>query len=134
MDWPFEHEIDVRYRDLDTYGHVNNAVYATYCEQARAVWIREVLGIPDMDEFSGVVANLELDFRRSVVGTPNVTVGVRLADLGESSFTLEYRIAEDGETMVEARSTQVHIDREARESRPVPEEWRRKLEPRLKGA
>ncbi|MFC7195480.1 acyl-CoA thioesterase [Halosimplex aquaticum] len=44
MDAAFEHEVDVRYRDLDTFGHVNNVVYGTYCEQARVAYIEEVLG------------------------------------------------------------------------------------------
>jgi len=36
-------EIDVRFRDIDAMGHVNNAVYATYIEQARTEYFRDVL-------------------------------------------------------------------------------------------
>ena len=40
----FETTIGVRYRDIDAMGHVNNAVYATYLEQARVRYVDHVLG------------------------------------------------------------------------------------------
>jgi acyl-CoA thioester hydrolase len=56
-------DIEVRYRDLDTMGHVNNAVYATYLEQARMDYFRDLLGLT-MDDVQGVIAHLEIDYHR----------------------------------------------------------------------
>jgi acyl-CoA thioester hydrolase len=69
--------LPVRYRDTDTMGHVNNAVYVTYFEQARIDYFDAVLDIP-LEEREMVLANLELDYRRSVTTDDEyVTVAVR---------------------------------------------------------
>jgi acyl-CoA thioester hydrolase len=122
MDAAFEHEVDVRYRDLDTYGHVNNVVYGTYCEQARVAYVEDVLGIDDVDEFSAVVVSLNIDFRSSVAEITTVDVGVAVTRLGESSFTMTYELRQDGDLVAEAETTQVFVDPESRESRPIPAE------------
>src|SRR5512135_179026 len=69
--FPLEHAlfktpVAVRFKDLDAMGHVNNAVYATYFEEARAAFARQVLGLTRLDDFDFVVARLEIDFRRPV--------------------------------------------------------------------
>jgi len=57
----YETEIDVRYSDLDSLGHVNNAVYATYLELARVRYLQDAFDAP-AEEPDFVVAHLELDF------------------------------------------------------------------------
>lgn len=127
MDAAFEHAVDVRYRDLDTYGHVNNVVYGTYCEQARVAYVDEVLGIDDVDEFPAVLAGLEIDFRSSVTETTAVDVAVSVVRLGDTSFTMAYELRQDGELVAEAETTQVFVDPETRESRPIPAEIRERV-------
>ncbi|WP_226021990.1 acyl-CoA thioesterase [Halomicrobium salinisoli] len=125
----FETEVDVRFSDLDTYGHVNNAVFATYLEEARIEYLDEVIGREE-ELLSGgvgrtgmVVANLELDFRRPVRSIGSVTVAVEITDLGRSSFTIEYEVRED-DVAATGETTMVAYDRDAGESRPLPDEWR----------
>lgn len=127
MDAAFEHEVDVRYRDLDTFGHVNNVVYGTYCEQARVAYVEEVLGLDDIGEFSAVVVSLNIDFRSSVTEMTTVDVGVAVSRLGESSFTMTYELRQDGDLVAEAETTQVFVDPETRESRPIPPELRERI-------
>lgn len=127
MDADFEHEVQVRYRDLDTYGHVNNVVYGTYCEEARAAWAEAVFEFDDIDEFSAVVANLELNLRRSVQGRGTLTVGVSLTNVGDSSFTLSYRVVDGERVMAEGESTMVYIDPDTREPSPLPPSWRERI-------
>ncbi|WP_436924060.1 acyl-CoA thioesterase [Halosimplex amylolyticum] len=127
MDAAFEHEVDVRYRDFDTFGHVNNVVYGTYCEQARVAYIEEVLGVDDIDEFSAVVVSLNVDFRSSVTEPSTVDVGIEVTSLGESSFTMAYELRQDGALVAEAETTQVFVDPETRESRPIPPELRERI-------
>ncbi|QLH79141.1 acyl-CoA thioesterase [Halosimplex rubrum] len=127
MDASFEHEVPVRYRDLDTYGHVNNVVYGTYCEEARVAYVEEVLGLEEIDEFTAVVASLELDFRSSVTELTTVDVGVSVVRMGESSFTMAYELRQEGGLVAEAETTLVFVDPETRESRPVPEGWRERV-------
>lgn len=127
MDSPFEHEVSVRYRDLDTYGHVNNAVYGTYCEEARVAYVDEVLDLDDVSEFSAVVVSLEIDFRSSVTRMTSVDVTVSVSRLGDSSFTATYELRQDDRLVAEAETTQVYVDPETRESRPLPDEWRERI-------
>jgi len=123
----FEHEVTVRYSDLDTYGHVNNAVYGTYCEEARVAYVADVLGVESVDEFPAVVASLSIDFRASVTEPTTVDVRVWTSRLGESSLTLQYELEQDGELVAEAETTVVAIDPASRGTRPLPAEWRERV-------
>jgi len=127
MDDAFVHSVPVRYRDLDTYGHVNNVVYGTYCEEARVAYLREVLPIDDADELSMVVVSLSIDFRASVTAMTSVDVAVAVTRLGDSSFTMEYEVSQDGTVVAEAETTQAYIDPAERETRPLPDEWRERI-------
>src|SRR5262249_61456425 len=55
--------IEIRWRDLDVYGHVNHVVYLTYLQEARDEWLGRVLGDPK-DVCNYVVARVEIDYRR----------------------------------------------------------------------
>jgi acyl-CoA thioester hydrolase len=123
----FAHEVPVRYSDLDTYGHVNNAVYGTYCEEARVAYVGEVLGIESVDEFPAVVASLSIDFRASVTEPTSVDVRVWVSRLGESSLTMEYELEQDGRLAAEAETTIVAVDPASGETRPIPDRWRDRI-------
>ncbi|MEF8757470.1 MAG: thioesterase family protein [Halobacteriales archaeon] len=124
----FETEIEVRYRDVDAMGHVNNAVYATYLEQARTAYIREVAGLSTGD-IESVLASLSIDFREPIALDETVTVGLRVADLGESSITMTYGVRRaDGTVAATAETVQVTYDRETDSPRPVPADWREAIE------
>ncbi|MFC7195479.1 acyl-CoA thioesterase [Halosimplex aquaticum] len=80
-----------------------------------------------MNEFSAVVVSLNIDFRSSVTELSTVDVGVAVTRLGESSFTTAYELRQDGELVAEAETTQVFVDPETRESRPIPPELRERI-------
>ena len=121
-------DIDVRFRDIDALGHVNNAVYATYVEQARTRYIRDVLDI-DISQSSNVLASLSIDFRRPIeLPDEDVTVTVELADLGRSSATMTHEICVGDAVAAEAEATIVALDPETGKPAPIPEEHRAKME------
>ena len=78
-----EHE-RVRFRDCDAMGHVNNAVYSTYLEQARI----GILG--GLEPF--ILARVEIDFRSELHAGEQVEVKSRCADVGTKSFRLAHQI------------------------------------------
>lgn len=119
----FERTVDVRYQDHDTMGHVNNAVYVTYMEEARFDYLVERVGVSE-DELNMVVAHLEVDFRRPVQYAREVDVAVSVTEIGESSFTMVYEVRDDEGIAVEGETVQVTLDPETGEPCPVPEEWR----------
>jgi len=116
-------EIPVRFRDIDAMGHVNNAVYATYLEQARTAYVRDVLGA-DLSSIPTVLASLSMEFRRPVLlEDGSVTVEIDVPELGESSVPMTYEIRTEDGVVAEAESVQVAVDDEG-SSRPIPEEHR----------
>ena len=105
----FETTVRTRYRDLDAMGHVNNATYATYLEQARSAFFHEEVGV-ELHESNAALASLSIDFERPIEGLGEVTVALEVADLGTSSATLSYEVRHDGATVATAESVQVMLD------------------------
>ncbi|QLG47603.2 acyl-CoA thioesterase [Natrinema halophilum] len=129
IDDGFETSVTVRIRDLDSMGHVNNAVYATYLEQARNDYFREVLGV-SLSEMDSVLASLELDYARSIEAKDDVTVSITITEIGSASLSMAYEIRANGEQAATARTVQVHTDPENGGSRPIPSSWRLRIEHR----
>ncbi|MCO8246423.1 MULTISPECIES: thioesterase family protein [unclassified Haladaptatus] len=119
-------DIEVRYRDLDTMGHVNNAIYVTFLEQSRVDYFEDVLGISPTD-ISGVIAHLEIDYLRSITAEDDVTVAMRVTDMGTTSVTMEQEIRAGGEPAATAEIVQVVFDENGEEPRPIPSEWRDRI-------
>jgi acyl-CoA thioester hydrolase len=120
-------EVPVRFRDIDAMGHVNNAVYATYLEQARTDYFRDVLDA-DLSTVATVLASVSIQFRRPVeLGDGAVAVEVDVPELGESSVPMTYEIRAEGDVVAEAESVQVAVDEEG-SSRPIPEAYREAIE------
>ena len=120
----YVHREKVRFRDLDGLGHVNNAVFSTYLEQARLAWFGEADRMPLADV---ILARTELDFRSPVHMGEVVEIGLRPSRLGTKSFELEYELRAGGRVVAQAKSVLVGYDYERGESIPVPERWRRRL-------
>lgn len=116
-------EVPVRFVDLDAAGHVNNATYATYAEEARVAYCRDVLEAP-LSTLNFVVAALEVEYERPVADVGTVRVETRVPRLGETSFPMTYELSFEGTVVARAETTQVALDPTTREPTPLPEEWR----------
>jgi len=118
--------IPIRWRDVDNYGHVNNAVYLTYLEEARDRWVRETLG-PGVDF---VIVRIAIDYRRELSQNDDeVTVSCRGVGCGTSSIrTAEQIVAKAGWVAAESESVIVAHDADARSSRPLTDEERETLD------
>ena len=117
----YTHEIAVQYRDLDPRSHVNHAVYVSYMEQAKGRFMADELGVA-LDEVDTVVRHLELDYLDSIEAGRTVAVTVRPADVGETSFTLDYELRVSGDAVATGRTVSVLLGEAG--PRPLPEEWR----------
>ena len=128
-EYEFRTTIPVRFRDIDAMGHVNNAVYATYLEQARADYYREIIG-ESLTDVNTVLASLAIDFQCPIAPDQTVTVGLSVPELGESSIPMEYEIRrEDSTVAATAETVQVAYDPETERSSPIPTAWRDAIEP-----
>src|SRR5205814_9439163 len=105
-----ERRIDIRWGDLDSSRHVNNAVYLTYLEEARSAWLEAALGSRELvDDF--VLARVEIDFRRELTLADEAAIArCTLARIGASSIrtteeisTLHGELAARAEAVIVAR-------------------------------
>ncbi|GBL31608.1 thioesterase [Actinomycetes bacterium] len=106
----------VRWDDLDAFGHVNNAVYLTYAQEARFAWS----GILEM-----VVARAEVDFIAPIYdGDTFLDIELWVSAIGNSSFTMTYEIKMKGEVVARVKTVQVTVDMSTKKSSPMSDEQR----------
>lgn len=123
--YPFECPIQVRWRDVDALGHVNNAAIVTYLETARTELWRERFGGGAAIPF--VVARVEVAYRRQIRLDDEVLVGLRVAGLRGAQYVFEYRVEADGALAAEASTLMAHVrPGDARPSR-IPSDLRDRL-------
>jgi acyl-CoA thioester hydrolase len=95
-DFAHRREIQVRFADTDAMGHVNNAVYLTYCEIARISYWTDVTCDPVHLGTAGaeslILAEARISYRAPAFHGENVTVESRAVRIGRSSFSLEHRL------------------------------------------
>jgi acyl-CoA thioester hydrolase len=122
----FTHPIEVRFRDLDALGHVNNAVYLTYLESARIAYWLHVTRRSGLDALDMILARVEIDYRSPLSYGEAVDVTVRCVSMRRSSFVLEFAATEraGGRLVAEARKVLVHYDYGQSRSLALPPELR----------
>jgi acyl-CoA thioester hydrolase len=124
----FFHPIEIRYGDLDPQGHVNNASYLTYFEQARVAYVRH-LGLWDGQTFIDVgfiLADAHLNFTAPAVFGQPVQVGVCVERLGNKSFSMRYLLQEtsSGHEIASGSTVLVAYNYRQKITIPLPDEWR----------
>jgi acyl-CoA thioester hydrolase len=119
--YPFSCPIQVRWRDLDALGHVNNATFASYLETARTeAWIELFPGRGVM-EIPFFVKRLEIDYKRPIGLEEDVRVWLRVGELRGASLTFEYIVEVGGEVAAEAVTRLACVDDTGRPTRMDPE-------------
>lgn len=124
-----EKRIEIRWRDMDAYRHVNNAVYLTYLEEVRDEWLETVLGQAE-SVWDFVLARVAIDFRRELRQEDDaVVVSCRLDRIGTSSVrTIEEVRKLDGTLAAEAEAVLVAREFGEGRSRPLTESERAAFE------
>lgn len=128
--WPFYHTVDVRFADIDMFGHVNNAKYLTYMESARVAYYTAVTGLTEPRDFSMTVASARLDFHKPAFYGQSLKVYTRIARIGNKSWTLEHEIrdAATEDLLCSGSTVNVFYDYKSGQSRPIPTEIIAKME------
>jgi acyl-CoA thioester hydrolase len=128
----FAHPMEVRYGDLDPQGHLNNAKYLTYFEQARVQYF-SLLGLfskhQSFMDIGVIIADIHIQYRAPLLWGASVKVGVRTAKIGSKSLTLEQSVVDDATDQVYATGTVILVayDYHTHQTIPVPRTWREKL-------
>ena len=118
----------VIFRDIDSFGHVNNAVYLTYFELARTELWFAITGGVNPHDISFIVARAEVDFRGQI-GMEAIEIRVKIAEMRSTSFDFVYEIRKtDGLALAATgRVVVVLFDWEKNAKVPIGDELRRKV-------
>jgi acyl-CoA thioester hydrolase len=121
--------IEIRWRDLDSYGHVNQAVYLTYAEEVLDDWFRTKLGRDPGVGWDYVARRTTIDYRGELRLADRVAVGsAELAQLGTTSLTARVLLsAPDGRVATELELVIVAIDGKGGAPRPLTDAERSAL-------
>ncbi len=111
----------LRFADTDRLGHVNNAVFATFCESGRVAFFYDPSAPLVPPGCALVIARLILDFRAEMLWPGTVEIGTAVLGIGRSSFTLGQGIFKDGTCVATAETVLVLMDEATRRSTPLPE-------------
>jgi len=117
--------VRVRWADVDSMGHVNNAKYFTYCESARMSYFAAI-GLEAFRQggrFGPALAAANLNFRRQVRYPAELEVRTRVSKLGRTSFTMDYEIVDraDAERVADGAGVIVWIEYETGKPEPIPD-------------
>lgn len=116
--------IAVRWRDMDAFGHVNNAMYLSYLEEARIRWMTSLPGIPLNERIAPVVAAAQVNYRLPIKWPGDVVVELWVERLGRSSISIGHRIVAQADAALlhaDGHVVMVWVDAQTGRSVPLPE-------------
>ena len=122
----FSTHIEVRFRDLDALGHVNNAVYLTYFEIARLHYWKKLFGNDAFHRHSFVVVRAECNYRSPAHSGEVLQVFAKVSEMKRSSFIFEYEIVEPqtGRIVADGSTVQACFDPKEKRAKPIPQDLR----------
>ncbi|MEX2590338.1 MAG: thioesterase family protein [Chitinophagales bacterium] len=121
--------VQLRFADMDSLGHINNANYLTYVELARCNYLNEVLNIPvDFSDLSVILAKAELEFLRPAKFGDQLTIGCACSRIGRKSFELIYEIFQNNSkqeiSVLKAKTILVAFNYPENKTVEIPKKWR----------
>ncbi|MGB0391530.1 MAG: acyl-CoA thioesterase [Salibacteraceae bacterium] len=129
----FSSDIDIRFRDLDSLGHVNNVVYLTYVEQARIRYFDDVIGDrQDWDQWGVLLARTEINYLRPLLLKEKAQCFMECVDIGTKSMEFHFKIfmTANGEQFEIASGVNILVCYNHRENKSieVPTIWKTAIE------
>lgn len=130
-DYPVVIEIPVAWGEMDAFQHLNNVTYFRYLESARIAYFEE-LGLMQVMERSGVgpiLASVQCRFKIPLTYPDTVSVGIRVSEIGEDRFTMEYAVASQHLEKIAAvgEGVIVSFNYREKEKTPLPAEMRERI-------
>lgn len=117
--------IQLRFNDVDRFGHVNNVVYFQFYDLGKSEYFATVCPHVNWAEIGIVAVHVTADFLSQIRGTDNIAVQTAVTAIGTKSFTLAQRVVDLDTQEVKCVGTSIMVtyDLKARESIPLREEW-----------
>lgn len=117
--------LQIRWNDVDKFGHVNNSVYFQYYDTAKTDYIASLCEGVNWDKYAIVVVHIESDFYAQVKAGSHIAVRTRVKHVGNKSFHLDQEVidADSEEVKCHCLSVMVLYDLEEQKSILIPEKW-----------
>ncbi len=118
--------VQLRFSDVDQFGHVNNSVYFSLYDLAKTTYMKDVFGTNDWNDLAIVVANINANFFQPLFFSDNVYIETSVVHLGNKSFTLLQRAVDEttDEVKCECRTVMVGYDINNKEPKPIATEYK----------
>ncbi|MCH5243695.1 MAG: acyl-CoA thioesterase [Lentimicrobiaceae bacterium] len=122
--------IQIRFTDIDIFGHINNARYPELFDTSRYLYLNDLISDFDPQGKSMVLVHLETNFRKQIVFEDRVFVETRVEKVGERSIGMRQYIINEKDGAIHADSYGIlsTYDAVLQQSFPMPEAWRRRFE------
>ena len=121
--------LQIRFNDVDKFGHVNNTVYFQFYDTAKTDYIATVCKGVDWERLAIVVVKIEAEFVSQIKGDDHIAGRTRIVKIGNKSFHLEQDVIDIDTQEVKSRclSVMVLYDLERQQTIPLPDEWRKAI-------
>ena len=121
--------LQIRFNDVDKFGHVNNTIYFQYYDTAKTDYVATVCKDVDWEHVAIVVVKIESEFLAQIKANDHIAARTRVIKVGNKSFHLEQDIIDTDTREVKCRcySVMVLFDLERQQSMPFPDEWRQAI-------
>mgnify|MGYP000018445246 CR=1 FL=1 len=131
MDFKHSLPVQIRFSDVDQFGHMNNSVYFSLYDLAKTTYLRDVMGGKELDwkDVAMVVANVNANFFAPVFFSDQLVIQTTTVHLGHKSFTLLQRAVNVAkqEVKCECRTVMVGYNMRNLQAELIPEEWKQAI-------
>lgn len=125
--------IQIRFKDVDRLGHVNNANHITYFELARVEYFNALMGELriDWDSESLILAKMEMEYKAPILLDDKIVVHTWISRVGNKSFDMSCTIVreKDGQETEMAKGLAIIVcfNYKTQQTIPIPEAWKAKM-------
>jgi acyl-CoA thioester hydrolase len=118
--------IQLRFNDVDKFGHINNTVYLTYYDLGKLEYFSESCPAINAEEYGIIIAHIEIDFLSQILASSTIAVQTAVTEIGHKSMTLVQQVIDRNSNEVKCycKSVIVAFDLATHETVAIPEEWK----------
>ena len=127
-------EINPRFKDTDALGHINNASFITWIEEARKPVFREFNPDLSIEKWNLIIARVEMNFLAQCYYGKKVVVNSFIEKIGTSSFNLCHDLFQEEIKVAQGKSILVYFDYNKNKSIPITEDIRQSLKKYFKNS
>ena len=122
-----KHSIYPRFNDTDALGHVNHSVIMTWFEESRRPVFKFFNESLDIKKWNLIIARIEVDYKEQISYADEAIVETTCPRIGNSSFTLNHKVYQNGNLCAECNAILVHFDYERSKSIQIPDQIKTQL-------